>query len=85
MLTKMDTEAANYEQVLHQAQQLGYAKSDQTADVEGYDVRSKLLILTKLAFGVTNEHPDRTISCQGITSIKKEDIQYAQRHDCKIN
>lgn len=40
-------------QVLKSAQELGYAESDPSADVEGWDARSKLCILTKLAFGVT--------------------------------
>jgi homoserine dehydrogenase len=53
MLCKMEDEGAGYEQALIEAQSLGFAEADPTADVEGHDVQAKIALLTKLAFGKT--------------------------------
>jgi len=81
MLGKME-EGAAYDDVLKEAQDLGYAEADPTADVEGHDVRAKIAILAKLAFGTTV--PPHTIPCQGITPILPIDFEYAKTLNCTI-
>uniref|UniRef100_A0A7S3Q5E2 Homoserine dehydrogenase n=1 Tax=Chaetoceros debilis TaxID=122233 RepID=A0A7S3Q5E2_9STRA len=82
MLGKME-EGAEYEEVLNEAQALGYAEADPSADVEGYDVRAKIYILAKLAFGITV--PDlSSIPCMGITQISNVDFEYARLLGCTI-
>ncbi|MCK8817544.1 homoserine dehydrogenase [Natroniella sulfidigena] len=76
ILTKMADEGAEFEEVLAEAQQKGYAEADPTSDIEGYDAAYKLTILSAIAFG-------RAISLdniyrEGITQITQEDITYAQ-------
>lgn len=75
MLGKME-QGADYDEVLKEAQDLGYAEADPTADVEGHDVRSKIAIMAKLAFGVTVA-PD-TVPCKGISQITSIDFEYAK-------
>ena len=75
MLCKME-EGADYSEVLAEAQALGYAEADPTADVEGHDVRSKIAILAKLGFGVTV--PVSTVPTKGISSITSVDFEYAK-------
>ena len=72
ILTKMANEGSSYEEALKQAQELGYAEFNPTADVEGFDATYKLSILSSLAFNtkVCIENVYR----EGITQIKKEDI-----------
>lgn len=74
MLTKMEKGAA-YDEVLKEAQDLGYAEADPTADVEGHDVRAKLAILVRLAFGARLSV--ETIPCRGITKITPKDFEIA--------
>jgi homoserine dehydrogenase len=81
MLGKME-HGAEYDEVLKEAQELGYAEADPTADVEGHDVRAKICILAKLAFGVT-VNPD-TVPCRGISSITSVDFEYAKLLGCTI-
>lgn len=76
ILSKMEAEGAAYGDVLAEAQRLGYAETPPDFDVEGWDARSKLLILIKLAFGIFV--PEDTIPCTGITRITSEDFKYAQ-------
>ena len=75
MLTKME-QGADYAEVLQEAQDLGYAEADPTADVEGHDVRAKIAIMAKLAFGHTVSVDD--IPCAGISSITSVDFEYAR-------
>ena len=75
MLTKMDTEGADYDAVLKEAQDKGYAERHPEADVEGYDACRKIAILSSLAFGQQVDFED--IYTEGITSITTEDIRYA--------
>ena len=75
MLCKMETEGAAYGDVLKEAQDLGFAEADPTADVEGLDVQAKLALLTKLAFGV--QVPLSEVPCEGITQLGKVDFEYA--------
>lgn len=82
MLTRMESEGAPLEEVLRTAQGLGYAEADPTADVEGHDVRAKIAILAKLAFGTTV--PLEQIPCQGISSVSCVDFEYAKLLGCTI-
>jgi len=82
MLGKME-EGADYDEVLKEAQNLGYAEADPTADVEGHDVRAKIAILAKLAFG-TSVTPVEDIPCQGISSVSSVDFEYAKLLNCTI-
>mmetsp|Transcript_5106 Transcript_5106/g.7402 ORF Transcript_5106/g.7402 Transcript_5106/m.7402 type:complete len:271 (+) Transcript_5106:128-940(+) len=81
MLCKMEN-GADYGEVLKEAQDLGYAEADPTADVEGHDVRAKICLLAKLAYGVTVD-PDQ-VPCQGISSITSIDFEYAKLLGCTI-
>ena len=76
MLTKMDEQDASYDEVLAEAQRLGYAEADPTADVGGADSAAKAAIISTLAF-----HTDVTIDdvyCEGITQITPADIASAR-------
>lgn len=73
ILTKMDDEGRDFEDVLKEAQELGYAEANPTSDVEGYDARYKLSILASMAFHA--RVPVDKIYCEGITKITKVDIE----------
>ncbi|KQO01355.1 homoserine dehydrogenase [Paenibacillus sp. Leaf72] len=77
ILTKMSQEGASYSDVLKEAQALGYAESDPTSDVEGLDAARKMTILATLGFRANVALDD--VSVQGISSVSREDIQYAKR------
>ncbi|MGA7149524.1 MAG: homoserine dehydrogenase [Microbacterium sp.] len=77
ILDRMDTEGAEFGDVLADAQRLGYAESDPTADVEGYDAAQKAAILASLAFHTTV--PLDSVHREGITSIDKS-MMDAARH-----
>ncbi|GAB6929372.1 homoserine dehydrogenase [Paenibacillus sp. JCM 10914] len=77
ILTKMSQEGASYEDVLAEAQQLGYAEADPTSDVEGLDAARKMAILGTLGFRTNVELHD--VSVKGISQVTKEDISYAKR------
>ena len=72
ILTKMTNEGKSYEECLKEAQALGYAEADPTADVEGFDAAYKLSILSSLAFHT--KVPFAKIYREGITGVSKEDI-----------
>jgi homoserine dehydrogenase len=76
MLTAMDRDNQSYEEALAEASRLGYAEADPTLDVGGFDARSKLRILMRLAYGVEVEEEE--ISCRGITELTKLDFEYAK-------
>ena len=76
MLTKMAEEGADFDEVLKDAQEKGYAEKDPTADVEGYDACRKIAILTSLVCGQQVDFED--IHTEGITKITPTDIKYAQ-------
>ena len=76
MLTKMFFESADYDEVLKEAQEKGYAERNPEADVEGHDACRKIAILTSLIAG---QHVDfETIHTEGITKITPEDMEYAR-------
>ena len=76
ILTKMFSDGADYMEVLKEAQKLGYAEANPTADVEGFDSMYKISILSSIAFakkvGIDNVYRE------GITKISKDDIAYAK-------
>lgn len=76
ILTAMDSEGASYGDVLAEAQRLGYAEADPTADVGGFDAAAKAAILAGLGFGVWVEASD--IHTEGIDSIETTDIDFAR-------
>jgi len=76
MLTAMDVHGKSYDEALSEASDLGYAEADPTLDVGGFDARSKLKILMRLAYGIDVEEDE--ISCRGITELTKLDFQYAK-------
>ncbi|WP_269622749.1 homoserine dehydrogenase [Prochlorococcus marinus] len=77
ILSQMSRGGANYQDVLKEAQQLGYAEADPTADVEGHDAADKIAILSGLAFGGAIERTK--IPTKGISNLKILDIEYAQK------
>ena len=76
ILTKMSREGISYQEVLKEAQALGYAERNPEADVEGYDACRKIAILTSLAFGNTVKFEE--VYTEGITKISNEDFAYAK-------
>ena len=82
MLTKMFFESADYDEVLKEAQEKGYAERNPEADVEGHDACRKIAILTSLIAG---QHVDfETIHTEGITKVTTEDMKYAKTMDMAI-
>jgi len=77
ILTEIEKRGASFDAVLLEAQQLGYAEADPSADVDGYDARSKLAILSALAFGEKITPSD--IYTEGIRRITPVDFQYAHQ------
>ena len=75
MLTAMDRDKKSYDEALSEASDLGYAEADPTLDVGGFDARSKLKILMRLAYGMDVEEDE--IACRGITELTKIDFEYA--------
>lgn len=77
ILTKMSKEGSAYEDVLKQAQELGFAEADPTSDVEGLDAARKMAILASLGFSMKIDLDD--VKVKGITGITEEDLQYAKQ------
>ncbi|MGD0055427.1 MAG: homoserine dehydrogenase [Acidimicrobiales bacterium] len=77
ILSKMTSEGSDYATVLAEAQALGYAESDPTADVEAYDAAAKVQILASLAFGTALEGEE--ISREGISAVRSIDVEFAHR------
>lgn len=73
ILSKMIKENLDFSQALDIAQKLGYAEADPTDDIDGYDVRRKLAILSTIAF--KREIKEEDIYCRGIRTIKSIDIK----------
>lgn len=76
MLTKMYNEGVDYDTVLKEAQEKGYAERNPEADVEGHDACRKIAILSSLAYGKRVDFTD--IYTEGITKITPADIMYAK-------
>lgn len=71
ILDRMDTAGADFGQALDEAQRLGYAEADPTADVEGHDAAAKVAVLATLAFGA--DYRIDEVACEGITQITAAD------------
>ena len=82
ILTRMIQGNVSFEDVLKEAQRLGYAEADPTADVDGYDAARKICILADLCFGKSVD-PEK-IGVQGIRGVTSEDVEYARRLGYKI-
>ena len=76
ILTKMSEEGRNFEDVLMEAQEMGYAESDPTFDIEGDDSAQKLIILTIIGFGIYVKQENFHV--EGISKITQEDISFAK-------
>lgn len=76
ILTKMSADGSDFAEVLAEAQDLGYAEADPTADVDGGDAADKISILGAIAFGKRIKRED--IACEGIRQISATDITYAE-------
>src|ERR1035441_9264664 len=81
ILSHMET-GASYAAVLADAQGLGYAEADPSADVDGFDARAKLCILSRVAMQAELD-PD-TVATQTISSVEAVDFAYAKELDCTI-
>jgi len=77
ILTKMGEQGADYLSVLAEAQALGLAERDPTADVEGFDAAAKAAILAGVAFGY--DVSDDAVVREGITAISSDDVAFARR------
>lgn len=77
VLTRMTEEGHSFEEAVAEAQALGYAERDPTADVEGHDAAAKAAILATVAFGAQVAAGD--VYCEGISGITSEDIGMARR------
>lgn len=75
ILTKMAEEDAEFGEALSEAQEKGYAESDPTSDVDGFDAQYKLAILSSIAFN--REVPPEQVYREGIRRITKRDMQFA--------
>jgi len=75
ILTEMRDKGREFDDVLIEAQQLGYAEADPTFDVEGIDAAHKLTILASIAFGVPLQFD--SVYTEGITEITREDVAFA--------
>lgn len=82
ILTKMEREGKEFEDVLKTAQEKGYAEADPTFDIEGTDTAHKIAILASIGFKTLI--PFEKIYVEGITSIKQIDIEFAKKLDCRI-
>lgn len=82
VLDKMDTTGAGFADSLEQAQALGYAEADPTADVEGFDAAAKAAILASLAFHTRVSAKD--VYREGITEVSAADIKAARDMDCVV-
>jgi homoserine dehydrogenase len=77
ILTAMRDRGSDFAEVLAEAQQLGYAEADPTADVDGLDAADKIAILASLAFGGRIKLQD--VYCEGIRNVSGADIAYAEK------
>jgi len=82
ILTKMEEEGTDFAEALTMAQSLGYAEADPTADIEGFDVLYKLIILSAVGFGVLPAIED--IPRMGISRLLGIDFEYARGFGGKI-
>lgn len=82
ILTEMRDKGSEFNDVLAEAQRLGYAEADPTFDVEGIDAAHKLTILASIAFGIPLQF--EKAYTEGITKITREDVNYAEELGYRI-
>lgn len=82
MLTNMINNGAQYEDILKESQELGYAEADPTFDVGGFDASHKLLILASIAYGIDAKPED--ILIEGIENITSTDVDFAKEFGYEI-
>lgn len=82
ILDKMDRTGADLGETLTEAQELGYAEADPTADVEGHDAQAKAAILASLAFHTRVRTQD--VSVEGITAITADDVKAVRKMGCVL-
>ena len=82
ILTEMRDKGRDFDDVLHEAQQLGYAEADPTFDIEGIDAAHKLCILGSIAFGIPLQFD--AVYTEGISGISTEDVVYASQLGYRI-
>jgi len=81
ILSRME-EGADFAAVLRDAQQLGYAEADPSEDVDGYDARAKLVILSRIALRADVQV--ESVACRSITDVDAVDLVYARDLNCTI-
>ncbi|MCK5092632.1 MAG: homoserine dehydrogenase [Gammaproteobacteria bacterium] len=82
ILTEMRDKGRDFDEVLAEAQQLGYAEADPTFDVEGIDAAHKLTILASIAFGIPLQFDK--VYTEGIGHITRDDVSYAEQLGYRI-
>ncbi len=82
VLDKMDVSGAGFAETVEEAQALGYAEADPTADVEGFDAAAKAAILASMAFHTRVSAAD--VHREGITEVTASDIRAARENDCVV-
>ena len=82
ILDQMDAHGAGFADALEEAQALGYAEADPTADVEGFDAAAKAAILAQLAFHTVVTAAD--VHREGITEVTANDVASAKAMDCVV-
>lgn len=82
ILTRMKREKLGFQEVLKDAQELGYAEANPSMDVDGHDAAQKLVIVSRLAFGAAVEEAE--VSVEGIRSIDQLDFSFAERMNYSI-
>jgi homoserine dehydrogenase len=82
ILSEMREKGLSFEQVLMQAQKLGYAEADPTYDIEGIDAAHKITLMSAIAFGIPVQFSK--VYTEGITKLTGEDIRYAEELGYRI-
>ena len=82
IMSEMREKGRTFEDVLAEAQALGYAEADPTFDVEGIDAAHKLALLASIAFGIPLQFDK--VYCEGITGITLQDVHYAEELGYRI-
>jgi homoserine dehydrogenase len=82
ILTRMENEGLPFDEVLKDAQRLGYAEADPSLDIDGYDTAHKACILAALAYGFQPKMSD--VNVEGIRNLAEEDVKYAAASGYRI-
>lgn len=82
ILSNMEHHRVNFDEILLKAQELGFAESDPTSDIDGHDIKYKIAILSKVCYGLTVDI--NKIWVQGIRQVRSSDFEYARKMGCSI-